>query len=126
MAELERCPSDKVSDTKQNDRHCSILILIQVVWFLAPTVLLCDQQCEVIRLEIPSVSVRLLTGNENIETWSQQIWDTIISNTRIVVSTPQVLYDGLTHSFIKMSQLALLVFDEGQTLHVSLALLAFF
>lgn len=89
------------------------------MWFLAPTVLLCDQQCEVIRLEIPSVSVRLLTGNENVETWSRQIWDTVLGSTRIVVSTPQVLYDGLAHSFIKMSQIALIVFDEGKISEIS-------
>lgn len=58
--------------------------------------------------------IKLITGSEKVETWSDEIWRTILGGIRIVVSTPQVLYDGLAHAFIKLSRLALLVFDEGE------------
>lgn len=57
--------------------------------------------------------MKLLTGQENVETWSANIWDIILRDVRIVVSTYQVLLDALCHSFVKMERLALIVFDEG-------------
>jgi len=36
-----------------------------------------------------------------------------LNNVRIVVSTHQVLLEALTHGFVKLSKLALLIFDEG-------------
>lgn len=56
----------------------------------------------------------MLSGADNVERWTtQEIWDAILSNIRIVVSTPQVLLDALSNGFLKLSRIALLVFDEG-------------
>lgn len=82
-------------------------------WFLAPTVSLCEQQTEVIRSQIASTPIKLLTGNDNLETWSLDVWDAILDGVRIVVSTYQVLLDALDHAFVKMESLELLVIDEG-------------
>jgi ERCC4-related helicase len=58
--------------------------------------------------------MQLLSGNDNLDHWTEQItWDTMLYNVRIVVSTHQVLLDALTHAFVKMSRLALLIFDEA-------------
>ena len=57
--------------------------------------------------------MRLLTGGDNVHTWSESIWDTILDGVRIVVSTYQVLLDALSHGFIGMDRLSLIVFDEG-------------
>jgi RecG-like helicase len=84
------------------------------VWFLAPTVALCTQQYDYLRSFLPAAGTRLLIGADNVDRWSEQrIWDAILKEIQIVVSTHAVLADALSHGFIKMSRLALIVFDEG-------------
>lgn len=85
-----------------------------MVWFLAPTVALCLQQHDVIVSQIPSVKTRALTGLDNVDRWTDQsIWDAALRNIRIVVSTHAVLADALSHGFVQISQLSLLIFDEA-------------
>ena len=87
---------------------------MQIVWFLAPTVALCQQQYDVLADLLPAVQVRFICGADNVDHWSEQhVWDAILHNIRIVVSTHQVLLDALSHAFVRMKKLALLVFDEG-------------
>lgn len=51
-----------------------------------------------------------------MEHWKDKaIWDNALSGIKIAVSTYQVLYDALTHGFVKLSQMSLLIFDEGKT-----------
>ncbi|KAJ5600761.1 hypothetical protein N7450_001828 [Penicillium hetheringtonii] len=96
IAELEKCPSHKM------------------VWFLAPTVALCFQQYEVLTNHAPKFKTRVLTGLDNVDRWTEQsVWDKVLQDVRIVVSTHAVLSDALNHGFVRMSQLALLVFDEA-------------
>ena len=72
---------------------------------MAPTVALCTQQ---------HAYLRSLTGADNVDRWSEQsTWDSVLEGVRIVVSTHAVLEDALSHGFIAMRRLALLVFDEG-------------
>ena len=53
-------------------------------------------------------------GSDNVDRWSEQrIWDTVLENVRIVVSTHEVLADALSHGFVRIEELTLLVFDEG-------------
>ncbi|KAK7607824.1 hypothetical protein BKA81DRAFT_366321 [Phyllosticta paracitricarpa] len=95
-AELQNCDPDKI------------------VWFLAPTVPLCDQQAQMFEKYLPAYQLRFLSGKDNVDAWSnQRIWDAILKDTRIVVSTPQVLLDALSHGFVKMNKIALLIFDEA-------------
>lgn len=87
---------------------------MQLVWFLAPTVALCLQQHDVIASQIPSVKTRVLIGADNVDRWTEQaIWNNALKDIRVVCSTHAVLSDALNHGFVRMSQLALLVFDEG-------------
>ncbi|KAJ5469262.1 Dicer-like protein 2 [Penicillium diatomitis] len=96
IAELERCPTS------------------QLVWFLAPTVSLCTQQHDVLASQIPSVKTRILTGDDHVERWTEQaVWNEVLRDVRIVCSTHAILSDALNHGFVRMSQLALLVFDEA-------------
>ncbi|KAF2658451.1 dicer-like protein 2 [Lophiostoma macrostomum CBS 122681] len=86
----------------------------QLVWFLAPNVALCEQQFQVFRSNIPGYRCILLTGKDAPELWTDQsTWDNVLHNVRIVLSTHQVLLDALTHAFVRMSRLALLIFDEA-------------
>ncbi|RHZ69809.1 Dicer-like protein 2 [Aspergillus turcosus] len=95
-AELDICPPDKL------------------VWFLAPTVALCIQQHEVIASNLPAVRTRTLTGLDKVELWTEQsIWDAVLNGYRVIVSTHAVLADALSHGFVKMSRLALIIFDEA-------------
>ncbi|KAJ3462019.1 hypothetical protein MRS44_010572 [Fusarium solani] len=98
QAELEKCPPDKI------------------IWFLGKTVSLCEQQFKVIQKQNPSVSMKILTGQLNIDAWSPEVWPKILGGTRIIVSTFEILHDALTHGFVKMGMLALIVFDEGKQL----------
>ncbi|OJD18331.1 hypothetical protein AJ78_01644 [Emergomyces pasteurianus Ep9510] len=94
--ELETCTPDKI------------------VWFLAPTVALAEQQHNNISQQLTAYQTRLLTGADNVAYWStRKIWDDILLNIRIVVSTPQVLLDAMSHGFVTMARVALLVFDEA-------------
>lgn len=84
------------------------------MWFLAPTVALSLQQHSVISSQIPAVKTRVLTGLDNVERWtSQNVWNTVLQDVRVVVSTHAVLADALSHGFVTMGKLALIVFDEG-------------
>jgi ERCC4-related helicase len=61
-----------------------------------------------------SVQARVLTGADDVDSWStQSAWDNYLNGVRVVVSTYQVLLDALLHGFVKMDDLALIVFDEG-------------
>ncbi|KAL8927172.1 MAG: hypothetical protein Q9172_001496 [Xanthocarpia lactea] len=63
----------------------------QLIWFLAPNVALAEQQAKVITDQIPSVQTRLLRGADGVDHWSEQwIWDEVLENIRIVISTHQV------------------------------------
>ncbi|KAL8695165.1 MAG: hypothetical protein Q9218_000333 [Villophora microphyllina] len=86
----------------------------KLVWFLAPNVALATQQAKVIATQIPSVQTRLLLGSDNVEHWSEQwVWDGILDNIRIVISTYQILLDALIQGFVQMARLSLMVFDEA-------------
>lgn len=64
---------------------------------------------------MPAVTTKILTGNENVDSWSQPAWTAILENTRIIVSTPKVLHDALCHAFVRMDMLSLIVFDEAHS-----------
>jgi ERCC4-related helicase len=67
-----------------------------------------------VQSQITSVQVKFLSGADNIERWTNQIhWDFILKNVKVVVSTYQILLEGLGHGFIHMKRLAMIVFDEG-------------
>ena len=84
------------------------------IWFLAPSVALCLQQHDSLTSQLSSHQIRLITSLDNARYWStQNVWDAALYNMEVVVSTPQVLLDALTHAFVRISQLSLLVFDEA-------------
>ncbi|KAK7748032.1 Dicer-like protein 2 [Cytospora paraplurivora] len=85
----------------------------QVIWFLAPTKPLCAQQFGVIKTQIPSVQIKMITGANNVDNWSKSTWEGALINVNVVVSPHQVLLDALIHGFVKISSLALIIFDEA-------------
>ncbi|KAK2625820.1 hypothetical protein QTJ16_005132 [Diplocarpon rosae] len=86
----------------------------EIIWFLAPTVALSAQQFGYISSQITSVQSKFLSGADGVDRWTAQShWDAVLKNIKIVVSTYQILLDALTHGFVLMESLALIVFDEG-------------
>lgn len=87
---------------------------MKLAWFTAPTVALARQQHTVISQQLPAFQTRMLSGADNVDHWStQRVWDDLLLNIRIVISTPQVLLSALSNGFINLTRVALLIFDEG-------------
>jgi len=43
------------------------------------------------------------------------VWDAVLKNVRIVISTYQILFDAaVSHAFVKIESLGLVVIDEGK------------
>ena len=54
-----------------------------------------------------------------MDRWSEQsIWDVVLSGLQVVVSTHAILSDALSHGFVRMKRLALIIFDEGKMVSV--------
>ena len=88
---------------------------MKLVWFLAPSVILAVQQHNVICTALPAESPKLIIGSDNVDRWkSPELWAKILTR-RIFVSTPEILSRALSHAFIQIRQLALIIFDEGKT-----------
>ncbi|PWY93978.1 ATP-dependent helicase dcl2-1 [Aspergillus sclerotioniger CBS 115572] len=86
----------------------------KLIWFLTPTVALCLQQFKIISEGIPAVRSRTLTSLDKVELWREKaIWDAILKDMQVVVSTHAVLADAMSHGFVKITQLGLMIFDEA-------------
>ncbi|KAK5661479.1 hypothetical protein OQA88_11383 [Cercophora sp. LCS_1] len=84
------------------------------VWFLAPTVPLANQQHKVLETQIAGLQSRLICGSDHVEAWSTpQIWAQILHSIRVVVSTYQILFDAVSHGFVRLDSLSLIVMDEA-------------
>ena len=74
---------------------------------------LCTQHAQTFPQRLPAYQVRLLTGSDGVDRWSdQKTWNAALHNIRIVISTYSVLNDALNNGFVQFQNLALLVFDE--------------
>lgn len=86
----------------------------KLCWFLAQSQVLAQQQHKFLSEQLPSYSFRLITGADYAEYWATQaIWDAALMSHNGVVSTPQILLDALSHGFVLLDKLSLLVFDEA-------------
>lgn len=85
-----------------------------MTWFFAPTVALCQQQKSVIQSYLP-VSVGLVTGANEPGQWKNPLlWKTVLTTHRVVISTPQILLDALSHGYVILGRdISLLIFDEA-------------
>ncbi|KAH0360949.1 P-loop containing nucleoside triphosphate hydrolase protein, partial [Aureobasidium melanogenum] len=86
----------------------------KLVWFLAPTVALCHQHYRSITTNLPAYQTRLLTSEDGVDRWTDQtVWDGVLKDMKVIVSTYGILYDALCHGFVAMQRLSLCVFDEA-------------
>lgn len=83
------------------------------VWFTAPNGGLVNQQLRFLQLELPQYRMKSLTGRDNVDTWNRGVWEVVLQDVNVVVATPQVLFDALTHAYVRLQSISLLVFDEA-------------
>lgn len=115
QVECERSNSNKVRMAVSPSAKCAMLTaMTQLVWFMAPNKALAEQQCRVLQTHLPAYHIRSLTGADDVDKWTtQELWDAFLYGVHVVVGTPAVLLDALTHAFVPLSRLSLLVFDEA-------------
>ncbi|CAI0395073.1 unnamed protein product [Linum tenue] len=82
----------------------------KVCVFLAPTVALVNQQAKVIEDSV-DFKVGIHCGSSQ-KSNSHSDWEKEIEDCEVLVMTPQILLHNLSHSFITMELIALLIFDE--------------
>jgi ERCC4-related helicase len=86
----------------------------KLVWFMTPSRPLSEQQCRVLQQHLPAYHVKSLTGADDVDKWTDKnLWNAFLTGVHVVVGTPAVLADALTHAFVSISDLSLCIFDEA-------------
>uniref|UniRef100_A0A0D3FKT2 Uncharacterized protein n=1 Tax=Oryza barthii TaxID=65489 RepID=A0A0D3FKT2_9ORYZ len=79
--------------------------------FLVPTVVLVGQQARVVEQHTDLV-VKQFCGEMGVDFWDAATWRSQLEDGEVLVMTPQILLDNLRHSFFRLQDIALLIFDE--------------
>lgn len=79
--------------------------------FLVPTVVLVSQQAGVIRAHT-DLRVAQFYGEMGVDFWDADTWRHNTDGAEVLVMTPQILLDNLRHSFFRLQDIPLLIFDE--------------
>ncbi|CAN6310319.1 unnamed protein product, partial [Urochloa humidicola] len=79
--------------------------------FLVPTVVLVGQQARVVEAHT-DLRVAQFFGAMGVDFWRADAWRAAIEGAEVLVMTPQILLDNLRHSFFRLRDIALLIFDE--------------
>jgi endoribonuclease Dicer len=83
--------------------------------FLAPRVILVQQQAQVLARHLPA-RVKSYVGEMGVDSWDKPTWDRELYAVDVVVMTPQILLDLLSFGWIRMTEIHTLVFDEVRIL----------
>ncbi|KAF9025151.1 P-loop containing nucleoside triphosphate hydrolase protein [Hymenopellis radicata] len=81
------------------------------VVFLVPKVALAEQQADFITRNT-SFRVLKIYGSMDVDVSDREGWESKFAQHDVIVTTPQVFYNLITHSVWKISKVSLLVFDE--------------
>lgn len=84
----------------------------KICFFLVDSVALVFQQAAVLKCNL-NQNVAQICGEMGADRWSAEPWVEYMENNMVIVLTAEVLYQCLHHSYIKMSQISLLIFDEA-------------
>ncbi|GFP90070.1 endoribonuclease dicer homolog 2 [Phtheirospermum japonicum] len=79
--------------------------------FLVPTVVLVNQQSEVVALHT-DLKVGKYYGEMGVDYWDAEIWKDQVELHEVLVMTPQILLNALRHRFLRLDQIKVLIFDE--------------
>ncbi|KAK6512062.1 Dicer-like protein 1 [Arthrobotrys musiformis] len=83
----------------------------KVCVFLVNSVTLVFQQAAVLECNLDA-QVGKYCGDMGTDLWTKSQWDARLKSDRIIVATADILWNCLTHSFVRMSDICLLIFDE--------------
>lgn len=84
----------------------------RIAFFVVPSVTLVFQQSAVLERNLDH-SVDRFCGAMRCDLWTKQVWDKHLQANKVIVCTPDILYQCLMHSFIAMRDINLLIFDEA-------------
>jgi endoribonuclease Dicer len=82
-------------------------------FFLVNSVNLVFQQSNVLDCGLDGHAVEGISGSMGPSLWNKQTWQKHLEKNMVIVCTAQVLVDCMMHSFITMSNINLLIFDEA-------------
>ena len=54
-----------------------------------------------------------LSGQGRHDLWRQDDWQELLAQNRVIVCTPAILHNALSHRFVRIHEISLLIFDEG-------------
>lgn len=85
----------------------------KVAFFLVPSVALAFQQYTVLGCNLDHKIARMMGGSNNSDSQDREAWKKHIGKDMVIVCTAEILNQALSHSFIRMDQISLLIFDEA-------------
>ncbi|KZT54596.1 hypothetical protein CALCODRAFT_519296 [Calocera cornea HHB12733] len=83
-----------------------------VVVFIVPKVPLVEQQRDAVTQQT-SLTARGYYGALDVDYWKREQWAKEFNEADVLVMTPRVLYDLLSHAHWSMDRISLLIFDEA-------------
>lgn len=84
----------------------------KVAFFLVASVTLVYQQYAVLTSNMDH-NIAQVCGAHGVDNWKKDKWTALLSDNKIIVATADVLLQCLSHSYISMRQINLLIFDEA-------------
>ncbi|XP_053604305.1 endoribonuclease Dicer [Plodia interpunctella] len=81
-------------------------------FFLVNNVPLVDQQRKAIQKICPVEGVGAYSSEDRVDYWDKNKWDEELSKNQVIVMTCQILSDMITHGYIRIQDINLLIFDE--------------
>ncbi|GIZ41243.1 hypothetical protein CKM354_000455600 [Cercospora kikuchii] len=84
----------------------------KISFFLVASVTLVYQQYSVLECNLDH-NVARLCGADNTDRWNSARWLKELAENKVIVCTAEILNQALAHSYLKMSQINLLIFDEA-------------
>ncbi len=84
----------------------------RISFFLVSSVTLVYQQFSVLEVNLDHKITRVC-GADNTDNWQKAKWVKMFSECKVIVCTAEILQQCLSHSYISMNQINLLVFDEA-------------
>ncbi|KAD4584078.1 hypothetical protein E3N88_21679 [Mikania micrantha] len=79
--------------------------------FLVPTVVLVKQQADYVRKHL-ALKVEEYWGEKGVDNWNAAVWKKEQEENQLMVMTPDILRNALSHSFLTLDVIKVLIFDE--------------
>lgn len=84
----------------------------KISFFLVASVTLVYQQFSVLDANLDHKVTRLC-GADGVDRWNHSKWLEMFAENKVIVCTAEILFQCLSHSYLSMKQINLLIFDEA-------------